>query len=226
MSESGGWDVNSTPTTNEDGTTTATMQVQPSSRLRTFASDAVNITVRGRIGSDIDYKQLPSGTKVARCRLAVTRRGRDDAGNWHDASTAWYTVKMWGQLGENASVSLFKGQPVVVTGKFEVNEWSNSETGNRGTELVITATTVGHDLGYGVTEYKRIKKEGYRTAMENDGGNPFSTGGGGQFGAGGDGNPMGGERTGNPFGGEGDNSLDAGENDDPLGVGQKETALA
>ena len=198
MSESGGWDVNSTPTTNED-------ERQPR-RCRCSRRQAPDVCVRcceyyssRPDWQRHDYKQLPSGTKVARCRLAVTRRGRDDAGNWHDASTAWYTVKMWGQLGENASVSLFKGQPVVVTGKFEVNEWSNSETGNRGTELVITATTVGHDLGYGVTEYKRIKKEGYRTAMENDGGNPFSTGGGGQFGAGGDGNPMGGERTGNPL---------------------------
>ncbi|MDO5048821.1 MAG: single-stranded DNA-binding protein [Actinomycetaceae bacterium] len=173
MSESSKWDLNAPAnspdlnagpggaTSNGDGLNTATVEIQPSSKLRTFASDAVNITVRGRIGSDIEYRQLQSGTKLARCRLAVTRRGRDDAGNWHDASTAWYTLKMWGQLGENASKSLMKGQPVVATGKFEVNEWSNSETGNRGTELVITAQTVGHDLGYGVTEYQRVKKDSF-----------------------------------------------------------------
>jgi single-strand DNA-binding protein len=219
MSESGGWDVNSTPTINQDGTTTATVQLQPSSKLRTFASDAVNITVRGRIGSDIDYKQLPSGTKVARCRLAVTRRGRDDAGNWHDASVAWYTLKMWGQLGENASVSLFKGQPVVATGKFEVNEWSNSETGNRGTELVITALTVGHDLGYGVTEYKRVKKEGY--------GDSFDAGSNGNsMGLNQNGNAMGLGQNGISNGPDFDGSEMGGESEDPLGVGRSSSALS
>ena len=91
--------------------------------------------------------------------MAVTRRGRDDAGNWHDASTAWYTVKMWGQLAENAAQSLQKGQPVIVTGRLEVNEWSNPQSGSRGTELVITATTIGHDLGYGTAAYSRPVKE-------------------------------------------------------------------
>lgn len=143
----------------DSNTTTATVAVPTSSRLKTFSADAVTITVRGRLGSHIDLKTLPSGSKLARARMAVTRRGRDDAGNWHDASTAWYTVKMWGQLAENAAQSLQKGQPVIVTGRLEVNEWSNLQSGSKGTELVITATTIGHDLGYGTAAYSRPVKE-------------------------------------------------------------------
>lgn len=149
------WD----PAVITDSTTVTTMEVPPSSKLRTFSSDAVNITVRGRLGAEVDLRTLPSGSKVARTRIAVTRRGRDDAGNWHDASTSWYTVKMWGQLGVNASASLVKGQPVIVTGRFDVNEWTNEETGAKGTELVITAQSIGHDLGFGTTAYTRGAKE-------------------------------------------------------------------
>ncbi|MDO5034009.1 MAG: single-stranded DNA-binding protein [Actinomycetaceae bacterium] len=151
------WDIDTV--VGDSNTTVATVEVPASSKLRTFASDAVNITVRGRLGSGVELRTLPSGSQVGRTRLAVTRRGRDDAGNWHDASTTWYTVKMWGQLAHNAHDSLEKGQPVIVTGRLDVNEWD--QNGSKGTELLITALSVGHDLGYGTSEYRRPDRDAF-----------------------------------------------------------------
>ena len=49
--------------------------------------------------------------------------------------------------------SIKKGQPVTVHGRFRTNEWEG-EGGTR-TDLVIDATSVGHDLTRGTAEFTR-----------------------------------------------------------------------
>lgn len=201
----------------DTGTETATMSIPKPAKIKMYSGDTVYVTLRGRLGTDVELMRLPSGTKVARGRLAVSRRGRDDAGIWHDVSTNWYTIKMWNQLAENAAVSLFKGQPVLVTGRLEVNEWKNSENGTRGSELVVTAKSIGHDLSLGKSNFTRLKKEGYSNASNT---NPGANGSGGAYGGGSNyGNEGGAAYSDDEF------SYSTEEPSDPMGVGQNESAL-
>lgn len=138
-----------------DQTTEVVREVPITGKLRNFSGDYVNVTLRGRVGTDPDITTTTHGRAAARFRLAVTRRGRDDAGVWHDVDTIWYTVKAWNGLAQNVGFSVRKGQPVMVQGRLSVNQWEKAETNSRGVELVITANSIGHDLTAGVSQFMR-----------------------------------------------------------------------
>ena len=69
--------------------------------------------------------------------------------------TTWYSVKMWNQLAQNAAHSVKKGDPIITTGRLSINEWEDEASQKKNTELVINASTVGHDLAYGVSNYAK-----------------------------------------------------------------------
>ncbi|MCS4484919.1 single-stranded DNA-binding protein [Gleimia sp. 6138-11-ORH1] len=144
--------------TEKPASQTANLTVQPIGKIRPTNTDAVNVTLRGRVGTAVEYSSYPSGASLARFRLAVARKGRDEAGQWHELGVTWYTVRMWGKLAENASHSLRKGEPVLVSGKLEVNEWASEANGTKGMELVIVANAVGHDLNFGLSLFNKISQ--------------------------------------------------------------------
>lgn len=130
-------------------------QLPVTGKIRLYSGDSAPVTLRGRVGTDPDCTTTTHGSAAARFRLAVTRRGRDDAGIWHDLETTWYTVKAWNNLAQNVGFSIRKGQPVVVHGRLNVNQWEQAESNTRGTELVITASAIGHDLNAGISQFMR-----------------------------------------------------------------------
>ena len=64
------------------------------------------------------------------------------------------TVTCWRSLGENVFNSLHKGQPVVVSGRYYMREYTVDEATRTSYEL--EATAVGHDLTRGVAEFRRV----------------------------------------------------------------------
>ncbi|MDO5721280.1 MAG: single-stranded DNA-binding protein [Actinomycetaceae bacterium] len=169
------WNLNAqNPNGNENLVTPATTlpnSVQPMpvvGKLRASSNDGVLITLRGRVGTDPELTTTPNGHVAARFRLAVSRRGRDEAGTWHDMETTWYTIRAWNSLASNVGFSIRKGQPVVVHGRLVINQWENEEKQTNGTEVAVVATTVGHDLSAGITQF--IK--GVKSADNGDGTTP------------------------------------------------------
>ncbi|MDO5719411.1 MAG: single-stranded DNA-binding protein [Actinomycetaceae bacterium] len=160
MSTTTAWDA----ATAAEAEATSTVKLPVQGKIRTYGGGAPALTLRGRAGTAPDLTFLPSGARVCRFRMAVTQRGRDDAGVWHDVATTWYTVKAWNNLAENIAHSILKGQPVLVTGRLDVNQWENKETGQRGTEVSIIATSAGHDLTYGTARYHKLTNDGYEQA--------------------------------------------------------------
>lgn len=138
-----------------------------SQKLRIAHADQITVNLRGRIGTNLEITQYPSGAVSARFRMAVSKKGRDENNQWHDLGATWYTVRMWGKLADNAQRSLRKGEPVLVSGRLEINEWQHEETGQIRTELVIVANSVGHDLNYGVASFGKIRtpSEGAQQAL-------------------------------------------------------------
>ena len=141
-------------------------------KIHPSRADAVTVTLRGRVGTNPDIAELPSGATTVRFRLAVARRGRDDAGVWHDIDTTWYTVKAWNQLATHVYHSLRSGDPVLVHGRLDINEWESD--GKHGTELVIVATSIGHDLSLGLSRYSKTARN-QRSAGAADMGSPTTS---------------------------------------------------
>ena len=88
-----------------------------------------------------------------------------------------FTVKAWRGLARNVGASLHKADPVVVTGRLQVEEWQGGD-GPR-TSLVIEATSIGHDLSRGRSLFARtVEGESARKEVpaepdaDSDGGGP------------------------------------------------------
>lgn len=111
------------------------------------------ITLNGWVGSDVSLREVAGGQVVANFRVATTsRKFRND--KWEDGATTWYSVRAWRQLADNVNESIHRGDAVVVHGRLEADVWTKND-GTTNTQLVITASSVGHDLSRGTAVFTK-----------------------------------------------------------------------
>jgi single-strand DNA-binding protein len=125
------------------------------------------VTLTGRVGSDVQIYDA-GGQALATFRVANTPRRRSKDGEWGDGTTTWFQVKAWRRLAGHVKESLRVGDPVVVTGRLESDVWVRDD-GTSSTQLVVTATSVGHDLAVGTSLYTKPA----RREDEPSGGDPW-----------------------------------------------------
>jgi single-strand DNA-binding protein len=117
-----------------------------------------------------------TGAFVVTFKVASTSRRFDkERGQWVDGDTLRVRVSCWRRLGENVSVSVQLGDPVVVYGRLFSRDWLD-EQGNRRTSYELDALAVGHDLNKGVDKFARRKPAG-STDMINDAASATAIGG-------------------------------------------------
>jgi single-strand DNA-binding protein len=116
------------------------------------------ITVVGFVAAEPRFEVLASGTSLMSLRIGSTPRRYDrDLGQWRDEDPMFLTVSCWRSLADNLqSCELKRGDPVIVTGKLRVREYTKD--GERRFSAQIDATTVGHDLSRGVARFQRSQR--------------------------------------------------------------------
>jgi single-strand DNA-binding protein len=72
---------------------------------------------------------------------------------WKDGETNWFTITAFKQLAINTAEALSKGDRIVLTGSLKVRDWDNGE--RNGTSVEIEADSIGHDLSWGTSTFKR-----------------------------------------------------------------------
>lgn len=118
------------------------------------------ITVRGFVGNDVRTITTESGLPIATFRLASTPRRYDrEKSAWVDGETNWFSVTCFRAMAQNVGSTLSKGDPVLVSGRLKVRQWSN-DAGQRGTSVEIDADGVGHDLTFGTGSFTRLSGGG------------------------------------------------------------------
>lgn len=105
------------------------------------------ITVIGNLTHDPVIREVPGGRYVTTLRMAANDFRRDADDKWVPVRTTYYTVKAWNGLGANAAESFRKGDRVIVHGRIEPNEWTDSEGKPRIT-LEIDAKHLGHEVTF------------------------------------------------------------------------------
>ena len=115
-------------------------------------SNEIEITVKGWVGQRPRLVDTRSGAPMMTMRVGSTPRRRDPAREvWVDGETTWFSVLAFGDLADNASRSLRKGDPVLVRGRFSVKR-----TESDGREFVnaeIVADAIGPELARGTALY-------------------------------------------------------------------------
>jgi single-strand DNA-binding protein len=99
------------------------------------------VIITGNLTADPELSSTPSGTSVCRLRIAVNRRYKDQAsGEWTEKPN-YFTVKVWGNQGENCANYLSKGRPVAIDGRLEWSQWEGQD-GSKREAVEIIADTV------------------------------------------------------------------------------------
>lgn len=117
----------------------------------------LNITLIGWVASDPTFviTRDGQGPALSTFRMGQTPRYRDrTTGEWKDANTEWFTVRVFNDAATTVAQSIKKGQPVVVEGRMRTNEWVDNDNNPRVT-LQIDANVVGHDLTMGIANFNR-----------------------------------------------------------------------
>lgn len=110
-----------------------------------------HITVTGNLGTDVEFRAFETFSRAS-FRLACTPRIR--RGNaWTDGTTTWINIECANRIAENAHESLAKGDPVIVTGRLRTRVWESD--GAKHEKLVVEATSIGHDLGRGTSQFTK-----------------------------------------------------------------------
>jgi len=119
----------------------------------------ITCTVVGNAVTDVRSVITRTGHHVASFRIASTLRRFDrEAGRWQDVETTYLTVSCWRTLADHVVQSVHKGDPVVVTGRLRVREWSDGD--RRGLTVDVDAKAVGHDLARGISRFERVRRLG------------------------------------------------------------------
>ena len=93
----------------------------------------------GNLAADPDVKATPTGTYVAKMRLATnTYAGKDDAGKAKER-TEFHSLVAFGKVAEFAGQYLKKGRLVYVDGRLQTSTWNDATSGQKRyrTEVVV-----------------------------------------------------------------------------------------
>ena len=136
------------------------------------------VTVVGNVLTAPEGRRTTTaGTFLVTFKLASTsRRFSRESGQWVDGSSLRVRVVCWRRLGENVSMSVQLGDPVVVSGRLYSRDWTDDQ-GNRRTSYELDAVAVGHDLSRGVGKFARRRPAGATDVVDDDVAAPVAVGG-------------------------------------------------
>jgi len=110
------------------------------------------ITLTGYVGNDVEYV-VGDGWVAARFRLGSTPHWRKGT-EWVNGNTTWLSIRTSGATADNVRDSVRKGDPMIVTGRLRTRTWEDPDH-VRHEQIVVEASSLGHDLARGVSTYIR-----------------------------------------------------------------------
>lgn len=106
---------------------------------------SANVTVSGNLANDPELRFTKDGKAVASFTVMTSTSKKNDAGDWESTDVTAWRVTAWDKLAEHVAESVFKGSPVVVTGKASWKSWE-AKDGTKGGAMEISAYDVAISL--------------------------------------------------------------------------------
>jgi single-strand DNA-binding protein len=92
----------------------------------------------GHLTRDPQVRFTPKGTAIADIGLAVNRVYTGDDGQKREETT-FVDVTFWGRQAEIAEKYLYKGSPVFIEGRLQLDSWDDKQTGQKRSRLRVVA---------------------------------------------------------------------------------------
>jgi single-strand DNA-binding protein len=117
----------------------------------------IHVTLIGTVSDVPEFAVCSNGVPRAGFRLTVPERRFDRAAAlWTTSGSSHYSVVCWRTLAEHVGSSLGRGDPVIVTGRQRVVD--RTRDGRRSTSVEVEAAAVGHDLRYGLSNFRAVAR--------------------------------------------------------------------
>lgn len=114
------------------------------------------VTIVGVIGTEPKRIETAGGAMIS-FRMVSAQRRFDRANNqWVDGAPNWYSVSAFRELAKNALASFARGDRVLVAGRLSIRPWEAG--GKSGTDVLVTADALGHDLTWGTSSYTKTAR--------------------------------------------------------------------
>ena len=95
------------------------------------------VNLIGNLGADPEVKELESGKKFAKVRLATSENYKNKDGE-KVKDTQWHNLVMWGPKAEFVEKYLKKGQEVAIEGRLNHRTWDNADGEKKYfTEIIV-----------------------------------------------------------------------------------------
>lgn len=102
-------------------------------------------SVAGNLTKDPDLNYTDNGKPVCTIRLATAERVKNQqTGQWENGQTVFFTVRAWGQLAENITEHLQKGDRVVCEGRWREETWQSEQ--GPASRVVLVAKDLGPSM--------------------------------------------------------------------------------
>ncbi len=116
------------------------------------------VTVIGNLVEDPELRFTPSGIAMAKIRVAVNRRWRDQSNEWQE-QTSFFGGTLWREAAENAAESLQKGARVIITGSLEQRQWETQD-GDKRSIVELRIDEIGPSLRWATASVTKTAREG------------------------------------------------------------------
>ncbi len=103
-----------------------------------MATNINRVTLTGNLTADPELRHTNSGTPVARLRLAVNERTKQND-EWTERAN-YFDIIAWGAQGENAHKYLEKGRAIAVDGRLRWREWTTDNDQKRQAVEIVADT--------------------------------------------------------------------------------------
>lgn len=110
----------------------------------------------GHMARDPEIKYVTSGQSITTGAIAVSKKWRDKTSGENREQTSFIDFKIWGSRGEAFAQYVKKGNPVMLEGSLEQESWTDKESGNKRSKIVVN-----------VTEFQFLKGGGASASREN-----------------------------------------------------------
>lgn len=96
-----------------------------------MAGSVNKVILIGHLGADPEMKQMPSGTQMAKLRIATTDSWTDKGSGQKQEKTEWHSVVAFDKLADICGRYLTKGRLVYIEGALTTRSWDDKESGQK-----------------------------------------------------------------------------------------------
>jgi single-strand DNA-binding protein len=97
------------------------------------------VMLNGRLTKDSDLSYTKSGYPLCKFDIAVNRRIKQ-GDSWTERAD-FFTINLWGKIGESLNQYLVKGQQVSVQGKLNQDRWEDKD-GSKRSRIIVSAEKI------------------------------------------------------------------------------------